>query len=132
MQHACDWYSLQYELEVIAVAEATSCVERKADGRARSALRRAWDGKKRMKSSADATDADVSGFAHLVVVVQVANLARLDGGERRERHSGAESLGGHRAIGSERRNERASRQPAHETIDTVRGGTAVEMNDLSL
>ena len=115
---------MQYELEVIAVAEATSCVERKADGRARS-LRRAWD-EKGMKSSADATDTTCR-VAHLVVVVQVANPARLDGGERRERHSGAESLGGHRAIGSERRNERASRQPAHETIDTVRGGTAVEI-----
>ena len=59
VQHACDWYSLQYELELIAVAEATSCDQRKADGRARSALRRALDGKKRMKSSADATDADI-------------------------------------------------------------------------
>ena len=59
VQHACDWYSLQYELEFIAVAEATSCDQRKADGRARSALRRALDGKKRMKSSADATDADI-------------------------------------------------------------------------
>lgn len=56
-----------------------------------------------------------------MVVVQVADLARLDGGERRERHSGAESLGGHRAIGSERRNERAPRQPAHETIDAMSG-----------
>ena len=59
VQHACDWYSLQYELEFIAVAEATSCDQRKADGKARSALRRALDGKKRMKSSADATDADI-------------------------------------------------------------------------
>lgn len=59
VQHACDWYSLQYELELIAVAEATSCDQRKADGKARSALRRALDGKKRMKSSADATDADI-------------------------------------------------------------------------
>jgi hypothetical protein len=59
--------------------------------------------------------------------VQVADLARLDGGERRERHSGAESLGGHRAIGFERRNERASRQPAHETIVAVSGEPPTKM-----
>ena len=76
-----------------------------------------------MKSSADATDADMSGFAHLMIVVQVANLARLDGGERCKRHGGAESLGGHREIGTERRNVRASRQPAHETMEPI-GGTA--------
>ena len=59
VQHACGSYSLQYELEFIAVAEATSCDQRKADWKAMSALRRALDGKKRMKSSADATDADI-------------------------------------------------------------------------
>lgn len=120
-QHACDWYSLQDEAEVIAVGEATSCVERKADGRARSALRRSVgrenaDEKRRRRDRCRHV-----GFAHLMVVVQVANLAGLDGGERRERHGGAESLGWHRAIGTEGRSVRASCQPAHETIDRVTG-----------
>lgn len=120
-QHACDWYSLQDEAEVIAVGEATSCVERKADGRARSALRRSVgrenaDEKRRRRDRCRHV-----GFAHLMEVVQVANLAGLDGGERRERHGGAESLGWHRAIGTEGRSVRASCQPAHETIDRVTG-----------
>ena len=121
VQHACDWYSLQYEPEVIAVGEATSCVERKADGRARSALRRSVgrenaDEKRRRRDRCRHV-----GFAHLMEVVQVANLAGLDGGERRERHGGAESLGWHRAIGTEGRSVRASCQPAHETIVRVAG-----------